>query len=122
MILENITVSLEWARKLKKAGWPQKNALYYWWLRIGHKEYELSSGEFLLNGTFAAPVSEELFQKLPKVLNQELLLQINSHGERWSIGYWNINEQTQIKYQQFDDSLSNTAASMYCFLSSQNLL
>lgn len=142
MTPESIVTSIEWSKKLKELGWDQEEALYEWtqaydWesgrkfrttllqraeKRRGEKHGRWKVGGGIERKFFATPTTEEILRRLPKVIDQELCLQINVHGDRWNVGYWNVNEQTMIKYQQFQDTLANAAAAMYCYLSSHNLL
>lgn len=123
---ESIVTSLHWSQMLCHNGFPQAGATFYWNEGLG-KDIGVSNQwvEHDLFNNYAAPTAEEILRRLPEVLDQELLLQINSHSafrERWNVGYWNVNEQTQIKHQQFQDTLANAAAAMYCYLAEQGIL
>lgn len=82
----SITVSLDMAKKLKEAGWPQGEQIFYFTNAHNIAEYpedgyELEIGEFHLSGktflewapveklnghlSFAAPTAEEILRRLP---------------------------------------------------------
>ena len=130
----DITVSLEWAKKLKEAGWLQDGALFCWWLRIGHTEYELSPAIFLKNGEFAAPTAEEILRRLPVYFtkgNEKRVMRIMKHEDgRYSVFYESYAIKTgmgELPYYDIPeikkhDTLANASASMYCYLAENNLL
>lgn len=114
---ESIVVSLEWAKKLKEAGWPQDHGenVMYW---------RKKRDDFVLGGwcvyALAAPTAEEILRRLPDTLENRLHepLQIfrmmpNSVGWRMMYG---------LSHSADGDTLANAAAKMFVFLAKQKLL
>ena len=129
----DITVSLEWAKKLKEAGWLQDGALFCWWLRIGHTEYELSPAIFLKNGEFAAPTAEEILRRLPEAIKYpvrnaieyELFIRPfdDSDERHWEVIYAkDIDNVDNTPLHETTGTLANAAAAMYCYLADNKLL
>jgi hypothetical protein len=129
---ESIVVSLEMAQKLKEAGWPQgwtgvfstgtlesvdqmlpsgEDWSYFKWFEHPETKEPLVSSLYCNYAMIcAAPTAEEILRMLPK--RTELFL----CGDGAKCG----NERIGMLIAQ--DTLSNAAAAMYCYLQSQNLL
>lgn len=126
-----LVVSLEKAKELLDAGWPQGTSHFVCSttsdgysnysvcerLKPDHPNYE--SPYYL---TWDAPTASEILERLPRVLHDEFLLQITLHSDIWCIGYWNGNEEAVIKYHQFGDTLADAASDMWIYLKQNNLL
>lgn len=106
---ESITVSLEWAKKMKELGWPQNKSYFNYHesslavfnvQKTGKGMYEIFNG-------IDAPTAEEIFRELPNERSpnegspREIALQA------WSCGDL--------------ESLSDAAAVVWCFLAENNL-
>lgn len=141
---ESINVSLEWAKKLKEAGWPQHDALFYHHqvckpFKSGEPiptevcyDPEYEGGFFSL----AAPNAEEILRKLPTTIRKPLgdgrtssphrirIARVN-HGENevWAIRYQKHTSPKMFgPFSASDASLSDAAAAMYCVLKENRLL
>lgn len=143
MPTEQIVVSLEWAKKLKEAGWPQENACFYF------KEYdeskETEKAEYLrsihrdampfIDARFAnvirdkpyyilyaALTAEELLGKLPKEY-KDAALTITWDDSRWCVGYYPFGSKDPF-WESFihQGCLPDSLACLYCYLSEQKLL
>ena len=72
--MESLVVSLETAKKLKAAGFPQVDHVRYWHRLINHQmtkwsEFKLidwQSGDDFSEETIAAPTAQEIADQLPK--------------------------------------------------------
>ena len=122
---QSITVSLEWAKKLKEAGWKQIG--FFW-------KTEKSGGITGWSGDtskppkedldwIAAPTAEEILRRLPHQIVLEthpLFLQAMPDGDEWKIAYWTFRIEKGV--WKNEDSLANAAAAMWCYLEENNLL
>ncbi|HEV7278874.1 MAG TPA: hypothetical protein VGN57_01570 [Pirellulaceae bacterium] len=145
---ESITVSLDWSRKLKEAGWPQgaDSSLFSWiegwhgaeWPDGRPFEKDVYYRNFAIDildsyfheGTtgvsFAAPTAEEILQRLPQELRRD------EFGREWHLSCWPIGSYWRLCYASADmkieqhhergESLANAAAAMYCYLAENKLL
>ncbi|CAN5475199.1 hypothetical protein BH11PLA2_BH11PLA2_29810 [soil metagenome] len=127
---ESITVSLDWAKKLKDAGWPQENGLHYWHGWEGDKNTFLRATDGRV-GTinafhqmFAAPTAEEILRRLPEYLTDGELRYYLNLFPAWVIRYSYPDDEmgSIIKCHNRDSSLANAAAAMWCNLAEQKLL
>jgi len=124
---ESITVSLEYAKKLKEAGWPQE-AVWYWPVHYvnGHifalatETHPRSENNAL--DYFAAPTAEEILQRLPEYVGTQfwsIIAEGHVRDGRKVMGY-TIYYPT--KHEEWSDTLANAAAAMYCHLAENGLL
>lgn len=141
----DITVSLEKAKALKEAGWPQEDsALITWWENDGCPFFShptkgkpeafyglLWQPQMDSTGTckckkYAAPVSEEILRRLPQLKttrNRIFDLQCRRLEQGgWFVCYRYSNATRQTKYQARGDSLADAAASLWIYLKTNNLL
>lgn len=129
---ESIVVSLDWAKKLKEAGWLQNETMFL--LEAdGLNAKLIRSAEGATRATspfsyFSAPTAEEILRRLPKIcVIQKERVELCCH--------WSITRQPGVFYHTFDgghaseeivecceETLANAAAAMYCYLDSNNLL
>lgn len=129
---ESITVSLEWAKKLSKCGWPEDDDMFMyvkyvnmpsWDLQLT-KDAQLEDGVSVL---FAAPTAEEILRRLPESLYWEgadsklTTLRIRSWAGRWSIEYRD-NKTNHRNHHENQDTLAAAAAAMWCYLAENKLL
>ena len=123
---EDIVVSLENAKRLKEAGWPQDESIFRWKNR-GSWEIALKRQSSNKAGTFiAAPTAEEILRMLP----DWIFCKKNSMGGGgdWCIGDMQSHVCTPLAYKEMkksmieSDTLSNAAAAMWCYLSNNQLL
>lgn len=127
------TTSLEMSRKLKNAGFPQHTD-YYW--EIVAKNGVLSaSNPFIThrpscdNEHYAAPTTDELLAKLPRILWKELehwdlIIKKGLFKESWESGYWKIFRNCTMFYHAplkciENKSLPEALAQMYLWLKSE---
>jgi hypothetical protein len=126
---ESIVTSLKWSQKLGEAGWPQKNALYYWHKRRSRLGYwglqtERSIQQYLKYTKthkahqlfFAAPTAEELLRRLPTTINGRQLMVLAGKYD-WRVAYYYDPVPAQDA-----DTIANAAAAMYCYLAEHDLL
>lgn len=128
-----ITVSLEWAKKLKEAGWEQGITIGNWrpstndfYRKQQQYEIHFTSGSYRNEKSFDAPTAEEILRRLPKSVatkNRKVhRLSINCNGgKRWQIMYGDDIFESPVIVDP-DDSLANASASMYCYLAENKLL
>lgn len=138
---ESLVVSLDYAKRLKEAGWPQYPSMFYWgyWtnnLTPPELEWRLDfvgdedSFTVVMGGAwdrFAAPTAEEILRRLPDMLDDCILQCSQSPApERlWVCSYFSDTPHPTIegKYDVLcQDTLANAAAAMYCALAEHNLL
>jgi len=145
---QSITVSLEWARKLKEAGYSQDGCTFYvdrksGLVSLGDPHREGESLTLWLERFIACPVAEEILRRLPNALliahgrHADFAITKTSHD--WTVRYFAPMEELsdfdrtedirarKAAYFGFDkkeiaDTLANAAAAMYCYLSFSNLL
>lgn len=147
---DDITVSLEMARKLKEAGWPQydNGAAGFFWLYPHYivpffdDEYHPKERDWSLKywesgmphhkcieidhpGFLRAPSAEEILRRLPRRLAFDGELEgkwicVNSDADRKG---WKIGylDCRQVPVIE-DDTLANAAAAMWCYLAENGLL
>lgn len=128
---ESICVSLEWAKKLKEASWPQ-DSLWFWVHHYIPNENRGMTWEIFerdeddrVNEHCAAPTAEEILRRLPSKIEKAKavsVLEIQSlHTGGFAVYYANVHDK-EISIRPCDGSLANAAAAMYCYLSENNLL
>ncbi len=126
---ESIVVSLEWAKKLKKAGWPQAGGFYYriYIKDIGHRlhygcVYHILRKKF---DEIAAPTAAELLQQLPvdvMIDGKEYRIEmLKRHGEKSDKYYVNLRYYREC-IEFIADSLADAAAACFCYLAGHKLL
>lgn len=133
MTPESITVSLEWAQRLKEAGWVQ-DVCFYW---IKHASSPKPFVVYLPNLQqrdpdtleiwFHAPTAEEILRRLPKSLATKdrtiHRLSINCNGgKRWRIFYGTDVLFDSPVAVDANESLANAAAQMWIYLKTNHLL
>ena len=135
---ESITVSLDWAKKLKEAGWPQTGQCFYW---IAHKGKGMAAVAFykhVQNGRYgksvvfgAAPTAEEILRRLPEAIylgpeREALYLSVMPDDYKWIVLYSPEYDQRRCDKENFwkrdRESLANASAAMYCYLAEKKLL
>ena len=60
--MEALTTTLESARKLKAAGFPQGTMLY--WLKMVHQDWRVGQDKYSASNRLAAPTAQELADQL----------------------------------------------------------
>lgn len=127
--MNNITVSLEKAKNLKEAGWMEPTEF------VGHIEEVNIDGDcdFIITHRGAKgvwrnkgeselwfPTAEEILRELPQIISDKYMT-IFKDGDSWLVEY-NTIPQSPDSFYKDADTLANAAASMYCYLSDNNLL
>ena len=129
-----ITVSLEWGKKLKEAGWKLE-----WSSHRIYIEPQLDCGERRsvlpvyvgnCNDHYPAPTAEEILRRLPpsvQVEDDSMHLDIMDDRDwiedtSWDIGYSSRDTERPPLHVRDKESLANACASMYCYLSDNKLL
>lgn len=93
------TVSLELAQKLKKAGYNETSAFYYW--RRGTQEWQLDNAKNLYTedkAIVAAPSADEILNLLPPRIQFKKKVTKNPD---WSIDFIPDNELEELKHAGF---------------------
>lgn len=142
MNAESIVVSLDMAKQLAKAGWPQEESYLAWFTMQNGKTSEVHRNVGnLLPIDFAAPTAEEILRRLPGyVLDKGITyglrveklnpLQIfDRTGENqeymWKMDYYRIRDNIELcppSPPVTGTNLANAAAAMWCYLSENDLL
>lgn len=135
----SITVSLECAKQLREAGYPQANHEFYWIhsehgrSRV-HRTEEDSGGRIASRLVvsepeilYAAPTAEEILARLPEwsEIPETMRVEIIHSPLKPSMALREgANRDGTIKWKVWfeDISLANAAAAMYCYLAENNLL
>lgn len=141
---ESITVSLEWAKKLKEAGYPQKDSYLHWQWYEADGEWpgfyeqsrwdcyhmEASYEDYDDDEVYAAPTAEEILRSLPSYFDQEgmrfyLITQKDDNDDSWTACYscGTCMIMRGVGPMRIECvGLANTAAKMWLFLRDNNLL
>jgi hypothetical protein len=146
--MNTITVSLEWAERLKDAGWSHGTTYHAWRLNgctsdptlvqydrggfIPGKDYESTIG------FIDAPTAEEILRKLPGHVKfnkdePEYILYCralnNPKGHKYLTAQWSVYYEILLNGIPHrggkcigESTLADAAANMYCYLSENNLL
>lgn len=137
---ESIVVSLEMAKRLKEAGFPQDEEMEFWWM---FEEAEDPDDQWACLGQdsdyffnrktdFAAPTAEEILRRLPAEFKEEPKWK-DGIGETWKLGMYKLRESfwwvgygypdmLRTKHTETAKTLANAAAAMYCYLAENSLL
>lgn len=121
MTLQQICVSLELAKQLKEAGYPQES--FFWWRYNWSKEkYEIQGenrGE-----DFAAPTSAELGEQLPDSIHAAPItyfLDYQKLGDTWKIDYRDADDD-QLLWSIGSDNEADIRAKMWLLLKEKGLI
>ena len=137
---ESITVSLDVAKELKEAGWPQED--YFVWVESATEDedpelctpmewniftkglFDACKSAWIAKNDCAAPTAEEILRRLP-----------NAIYHKGSIYYLVIRDKDCVSYERAENmvdnsplhdssenGLRNSLAAMYCYLAEHNLL
>lgn len=142
---EEIVVSLEWAKKLKEAGWKQDDVLVFTGIqpvkKTDEERFETPSfrSRWKLENLWdwvSAPTAEEILRRLPRKIAPmsltemdertikgnipDLRFQILMDGPDWKIEY--SSPHLESAEWQYGETLANAAANMFIYLSENNLL
>ena len=128
---QNITVSLEWAKKLKEAGWPYLGQ-YFCAVPVNDGtadvEYRLSENNHHRIDALPVPTAEEILRRLPVHADGEydsdrLTFEILKSDNFWYVSYEDTPRHQDGNAVSFNnESLANAAAAMYCYLVKNRLL
>lgn len=148
----HIIVSLDWAKRLRDAGW--KDFSYYQWVRRGNFWSPVENSEWIrrfmeddgsIHGAdeyMPAPTAEEILRRLPTQVKARPPKHFTHDRYRVHIGHNTVGADNERGYKDswgvhlrrrkapkilpgstfWDDSLANAAAAMYCYLAKQKLL
>lgn len=123
---QSIIVSLEYAKLLKSAEWPQESTCFVWWSYNQETDWIVfERGTRNVDPSFcvAAPTCEDILRILPKTIEQFQgttgRLYVNPYTNMYEIGYsptW--DNQMLVKTER---TLADAAASMWIHLKKNNL-
>lgn len=131
-------VSLELAKQLKEAGYPQNYSEFYWLTRFQEKESILQNKSAIAMGIYydqsiSAPTADEILEQLPFRLDhsrEHYLIIGKQYMGHYAIGYCYkkrsshmnimINQKGNIIF--VDPELPNVLAKMWLHLKENNLL
>jgi hypothetical protein len=124
---ETITVSLDWAKKLKEAGWPQVESFFEWRTPIRQKTRLHVRTERDIGMGIAAPTAEEILAKLPVFVrkgNRSYRLELAKYlNPAFRVNYQKEGANNSLTGADITyKSLANAAAKVYCHLAEQKLL
>ena len=139
-----ITVSLEWAKKLKESGYPQDVPEEFgdeqsrWWCQYDDDEPTLlwlQSDGFNDNDThgedeeckvlYKSPFAEEILRRLPwKIQNDgnAFFLRVEPYNDSLDVLSWRVVYPNLHSFTNIDKSLANAAAAMWCYLKENDLI
>lgn len=127
---EEIVTSLDWSKKLEKAGW--HNETFLSWLQEKDGSWYLdNTGGYVFGRDsepwYFAPTAEEVLRRLPKILEGKdkwnLKLTVTPYADRWSIDFLRHDgRHDPLSRSTTEDTLANAAAAMFCCLAEQKLL
>lgn len=139
MSAESIVVSLENAKKLMEAGFPQFDGIFQWkqsmmtaWLilraEVRDEMFDPRCFDNLMETAnlkqyFAAPTAEEILRRLPRFVQSDemagRLATVLDDGRTWMVAYFSTGQGHRGATE--DESLANAAAAMYCYLAEKLL-
>ena len=140
-MIEKYVVSLDLAKKLKEAGYPQKGGGWYWYSSIENALWRLMfldefDGEFNqdIETFLKAPLAEEILEELPKMIYWKPAVgNLNITGYRltikkdtfetgcYHVGYKNIDRIVWAGNFR-DNKLSNALARLWLWLKENGYL
>lgn len=129
--MKDIVVSLEWAKKLEEAGWPQYHGEVFGWFEdMNGKMTVHEVDNFSEDDHVAAPTAEEILRELPDSFARDQLrydLTIRTaggtSGKMFYVSYKHWHDQLKTVHRQGEDhSLANAAAELWIYLKENNLL
>jgi len=123
MTLDQICVTKEWAEKLKKARYPQRDSAFCWYFNHEAEVVHLVHNSEDQNGVIcAAPTASEILEKLPsREFNKNGYLTFCKGIADYRV-YW-TSQNSGIWIADFNDLLlPNALAKMYCYLVQENLI
>lgn len=116
---ESITVSLEWAKKLKAAGWPTNEGIFRWLISEGISQLStgyivaINDDRYSYDSTdLPAPTVEEILRRLP-------CAKLFSSGKGQ---YAAVLEGQNTHNAILEESAADAAAAMWLYLKENNLL
>lgn len=113
MTPESIVVSLDYAKRLKEAGWPQYRGEVFGWFEDASGDWSVCVVEsFPEDDHIAAPTAEEILRRLPSAVISFLPFEKSP----WMVM---VNEAG---HDVCETTLANAAAACYCYLAENKLL
>ena len=141
--MNSITVSLEWAKKLEMAGWPQNENRYettcFYWNHKKNADWWIGDADGwrrnlpFIDKSLSAPTAEEILRELPpEAPHPDIehtgyfleIVRVERPTENWQVQYreresWRLWDSPE---PQSADTLVNACAKMYVYLAENNLL
>lgn len=132
---ESLVVTLDLARKLKEAGWPQTESFFRWF----HRDYLAGDGERTVKDYVwvesrsypndeliaAAPTAEEILRRLPQSIEIGRRSGRLEMAPMWDKGYrvcYVSDTWLATSPVQYEVTLTNALASMWLYLKEHDLL
>ncbi len=137
MKLEDFCVDLEWAKKLKDAGFPQDSFFYFIKMTGYEEQYpsgytiRYNDGDPQLKDDISAPTAEKILKELPKFIitdniKYRFFVEYNAGLDATYCGY-RCMEKDNMFMPLYDRRVENSHlclpfADIYCFLKEEGLL
>jgi len=129
MTLDQICVTKEWAEKLKKARYPQRDSAFCWYFNDEVEVVHLVHNSEDQDGVIcAAPTASEILEKLPQIIEIEktkFQLFISMVMDRQYFVVY-VDEKDYHNNATFAimacHELTQALAKMYCYLVSKNII
>lgn len=120
-MLNEHVVSLELAKKLKEAGYPQESLFYWWDIKRDRLCSELPTGDYDKNNYISAPIASELLEELPRFIgDKEALLYLTKADDHYISGYMTKSSYLEIK--KVGKTASESLGNLWLHLKQQGLL
>lgn len=130
--MENLTVSLDTAKKLKAAGFPQEQPPYIWWDIAGREYVDLRSNAARfakLDEAYAAPTAQEIADHLQRMgIEQQRAanIEMNTQARGWQVwladnkGYGLLPDSNPEDTLVYGDTMAEALAALWLRLNPNN--
>ena len=125
--MENHVCSLEWAKKLKEAGWEKKCQIKHGKNHLGEWSVNFVAYNAMYTEIIPAPLATELLEELPFIIEAEKVayeLIISKLMRAYYVDYYSELTEDSIRLEKgwHSKSLPDALAECYCFLKKNNLI
>lgn len=121
--LQDITVSLDLAKELKKLGFPQ-DTYFYWSKNMDLKNWKIENRQFYKidkRSDMSAPTTEELLEWLPDIVRGRNAWIMGRYKEHFIIKYTNKDNELD-SIQTTGIGLANCLAEMVIYLAKNKII